>query len=73
MTQSAKKYYTLEEYLALEEVAQTKNEYYRGEIFQMSGGSHNHNTITLNIASELNLAFRQRACTAYNSNMRVLI
>lgn len=38
-TAVAKKYYTPEEYLALEVRAERKHEYYRGEIFLMPGGS----------------------------------
>lgn len=40
-----KKYYSPEEYLALEETAEYKSEYYRGEIFTMAGGSGNHDLI----------------------------
>ena len=37
-TALAKKHYTPEEYLELEVRAERKHEYYRGEIFLMSGG-----------------------------------
>jgi len=71
MTEAVRKYYTPEEYLALEEVAEYKSEYYRGEIYQMSGGTFNHNVISGNIYAELNLAFRKKNCTAFNSDMRL--
>lgn len=38
-----KKYYSPEEYLAREETAEYKSEYYRGEIFALAGTSVNHN------------------------------
>jgi Uma2 family endonuclease len=43
-------FYTPEEYLALEEQADYKSEYYHGEIIAMSGGSLNHNRIAKNIS-----------------------
>ncbi|HMQ51659.1 MAG TPA: Uma2 family endonuclease, partial [Anaerolineae bacterium] len=39
------KFYTPEEYLALEESIDQKSEYYNGEIFAMAGGSSNHNVL----------------------------
>lgn len=39
MLQKQPKFYTPEEYLALEEKADYKSEYYQGEIFAMGGGS----------------------------------
>jgi Uma2 family endonuclease len=38
MFQPKQNYYTPEEYLALEEEAEHRSEYYQGEIFAMSGG-----------------------------------
>jgi Uma2 family endonuclease len=37
MAYANKKHFTLEEYLELEQHAETKSEYCKGEIFQMSG------------------------------------
>lgn len=48
-----KKYYTPEEYLALEEISEEKHEYHDGEIIPMTGGTTNHNTLALTIASFL--------------------
>ncbi|AOC54517.1 Protein of unknown function DUF820 [Microcystis aeruginosa NIES-2481] len=42
------KYYTPEEYLALEETSEDKNEYRQGEIIPMVGATTNHNQICLN-------------------------
>ncbi len=41
--------YSIEDYLALEEKADFKSEYYNGEIFPMAGGTLNHNRIAGNI------------------------
>jgi Uma2 family endonuclease len=55
MQKPAKKYFSVEEYLEIEETAEYKSEYYKGEIFAMAGASSNHNRIALNIASHLNI------------------
>ncbi len=47
--QIQQRYYTPEEYLALEEVAEFKSEYWDGEIVPMAGGSINHNRIVGNV------------------------
>lgn len=45
--------YTVEEYLALEEVAEYRSEYYEGEIFPMLGESGNHSRIAMDCANEI--------------------
>lgn len=55
--QTQQKYYSPEEYLALEEAAEYKSEYIDGEIFPIAGGTTNHNQITLNFSAELISAF----------------
>jgi Uma2 family endonuclease len=66
-------HYSAEEYLELERRAETKSEYFDGEIFAMSGASETHNTISLNIASEFRAAFKGTPCRAYVSDLRVNI
>ncbi len=73
MSPPVKNSYTPEEYLALEEAADYKSEYYQGEIFMMAGGSVNHNAISSNINTELNLALRSRPCRVFSSDMKVLV
>ena len=43
--QTQQRYYTTEEYLAQEELAEFRSEYRNGEIVAMTGGSLNHNQI----------------------------
>lgn len=57
MQVTEKRYYTVEEYLGLEEKADSKSEYVDGEIIPMAGKSANHNQIALNFSTELNFAF----------------
>jgi Uma2 family endonuclease len=54
------RYYTPEEYLELEAVAEYKSEYINGQIIPMAGGTLNHNQIALNLSSELNFAFKKQ-------------
>ncbi|MDJ0733888.1 MAG: Uma2 family endonuclease [Nostocaceae cyanobacterium] len=68
-----KRYYTPEEYLALEEVADYKSEYINGEIIPMAGGTANHNRITLNLSTNLNFAFRQQDYEVFMVDMRLWI
>lgn len=73
MLQSEQKYYTPEEYLALEEEAEYRSEYYQGEIFAMSGGSANHNRIAGNVHTAMNIAFAGGPCEAFITDMRLLV
>jgi Uma2 family endonuclease len=63
--------YTKEEYLALEEQAEYKSEYYNGEIFAMAGGSHNHSVICVNLNWRLGEALINKDCIVLDSNMKL--
>lgn len=69
----ARNYYTAQEYLALEDKAEYKSEYYQGEIFQMAGGSINHSRIARNICTALEDAFAERPCEAFNSDAKLKV
>lgn len=64
---------TPEEYLAIERTADGKSEYYNGEAFAMTGGTRQHNLITVNVSSTLHTQLRKRACTVYSSDQRVRV
>jgi Uma2 family endonuclease len=68
-----RRFYTEQEYFTLEEAADYKSEYYRGEIFGMAGASENHNLICANFLTDLNIAFRGKTCRAYTSDMKVQV
>ncbi|MFM9264139.1 Uma2 family endonuclease [Tychonema sp. BBK16] len=55
---TAQRYFTPEEYLALEEAAEYKSEYHDGVIIPMTGGTTNHNRISLNMSIALRLALK---------------
>lgn len=64
---------TTEMYLALEEQSDVRHEYYAGHVFALAGGSENHTIICVNILTDLNIQLRARACTVYNSDMKLKI
>lgn len=68
-----KQKFTIEEYLAMEEVATEKHEYYRGEIFAMSGSKVPHNRISGNLYAMLHQKLKGKKCRPYNSDQRIHI
>ena len=73
MVMLAHKYYTSQEYLALEEKADYKSEYRDGEIFQMAGGTPNHGFIINNVGTALNNALGDLPCQASGSELKVYV
>lgn len=65
--------FTPEQYLALERKADSKSEYYNGFIVAMAGASIEHNTIALNLASEIRSQFKGRPGRVYMSDMRLYV
>ncbi len=66
-------FYTVAEYLALEEAAEYRSEYFEGEIFAMAGGTENHNLIVGNSITQLNLHLAEKPCRVYPSEIKVRI
>ncbi len=64
---------TVEEYLQLEQTSEIRHEYLGGQVFAMSGGSKEHNTITLNIASRVRSHLRGGSCSVFMADMKVRI
>src|SRR5437868_3138632 len=71
--QSAVKLFTVEEYLKLEQTSEIRHEYLGGQVFAISGGSKQHNTITLNIASRIRSHLRGSSCSVFMADMKVRI
>ncbi|MFN4966695.1 MAG: Uma2 family endonuclease, partial [Pseudanabaena sp.] len=71
--QTLTKHYTTAEYLELEEQSASKNEYHNGEIRPMTGGTTNHNTITLNTALLLKLALKGQPYKVFMNDVRLWI
>ncbi|HEY9612843.1 Uma2 family endonuclease [Allocoleopsis sp.] len=73
MQVTEKRFYSPEEYLALEEAADYKSEYIDGEIIPMAGGSTNHNQIALNFSTELNFTFKKLDYRVFMIDVRLWI
>ena len=65
--------YSIEEYLAMENAATEKHEYYQGEIFAMSGNKSQHNIVTSNIIGSLWNRLTGKPCRPYGSDIRIHI
>ncbi len=66
-------YLTPDDYLAIEEKAEFKSEYHKGEMFAMSGASWHHNLLTSEILFLLKQQLRGDSCAAVASDMRVRV
>lgn len=73
--QENKQFYTFEEYLALEDLAEVKHEYHNGYLEAMAGGTGEHSILCNNVGSEVNLAIRKsgKKCITFNSDMKTWI
>jgi Uma2 family endonuclease len=61
------------EYLAFERKAETRSEYYRGEIFAMAGASKEHNLVNFNLAGEIHAALKGQSCQGFANELRVKV
>jgi Uma2 family endonuclease len=73
VVETQKQYTTPEEYLALEEAAESKSEYRDGEIVPMTGGTINHNRIILSFCIYLGLALRGTSYEVFTGDVRLWI
>lgn len=64
---------SIEGYLEMENAADEKSEYYKGEIFAMSGAKMPHNRITSNLLIALGLKLKGEKCQPYGSDARIHI
>lgn len=69
-SQPARKTYTFEEYLALEQSEGIRYEYWDGEVIAMAGTTKRHNTIVQNLTSVLRPFARRNGCAVYAENVR---
>ena len=65
--------HTRAEYAALERSSNVKHEFFDGVIYAMAGGSPEHASIAVNVATLLNLAVRDKPCRVYSSDLRIRV
>ena len=73
MLRRTKRVFSPTEYLAMEEVADSKSEYFSGKIFTMSGGTPDHSSVAVNLIAALGTRLAAKPCRVFNSDMRLHI
>jgi len=73
MSPQQKPQFTAQEYLDWERGQETRNEYFDGEIYAMTGASRKHNLLCGNIAASLHGQLRGKSCEVYTNDMRVKV
>ena len=73
MSSVPKTFLTPEEYLAIERAAETKSEYFRGEVYAMAGASPRHTLIAANVVALLVGGLKKRSCTVHGSDLRLKV
>lgn len=64
---------SVEEYLEMENASSEKHEYYKGEVFAMSGAKVPHNIIATNLLFALKVKLKGKPCRPFNSDQRIHI
>ncbi len=65
--------YTLDDYFELEKSTNEKFEFWKGEVWSMSGASYKHNLIVSNLNVEIGLQLREKDCSVFPSDMRIKV
>lgn len=73
VSEAAPRVVTYAEYLVLEEAAETKHEYVRGEIRAMSGGTTEHARLQSRAVVMLEAALVDKPCEPFTSDLRVYV
>ncbi len=71
MASPALAYLSTHEYLAMEHISSTKNEYYSGQVVAMAGASWNHNVIVANLIRRIGNHLEGKEFTILPSDLRV--
>lgn len=71
MSAEPKRVYSMEEYLALERESEVRYEYVDGEVFDMSGGTLNHDLTMGNVYDLLRKRLFGKTCHVLTGNMQI--
>lgn len=66
-------YVSPDEYLEMERASDTRHEYYKGEVYAMSGASLEHNVIVKNINTQVLPFLKGKTCDMFGSDLRIFI
>jgi len=66
-------YISPEQYLEMERASETKHEYYKGEVFAMSGASREHNILAKNLNTLILPFLKGKSCDMFGSDLRIHI
>lgn len=64
---------TLDAFLAWESTQDTRNEFYRGEVFAMVGARRSHGTVVSNLVRHLGNALDGSPCRVFHEGMKVQV
>jgi len=73
MSSAPTRYITPEEYLEQERKAETRSEYFQGEVFAIAGASRRHGRIVSNLVAELSRQLNNRDCNVYSNDLRLAV
>ena len=73
MSTQSERYFTDEEYLAIERASDTKSEYLNGVIYAMGGATARHVQIVANVVREIGNQVRDKPCVVYSTDLRVRV
>lgn len=65
--------YSVAEYQALEAGSEVRHQYYRGEVFAMAGGTLNHSSLILRLATQLMAAAESRGCRVFAESVQLQV
>jgi Uma2 family endonuclease len=71
MTAAPQTYVSVEDYLQRERAAEGRSEYFRGQIYAMSGGTLGHSLIIRNLIAGLHQALAGGSCQVFPNDLRV--
>lgn len=73
MSTAPQQFYTLDEYLALERISETRYEFHKGAVLAMSGGTLPHDVITGNAYNALCVALQETSCRVCTGNIQIKV